>query len=68
MQKYRVECNFGSKYFTEASKGFAYFKQRKSRNLDVEIWLVNYTYDSENNNYSAKQELLDYSSSNLPKF
>ncbi len=67
MRMYRVECNFGSKYFETATKGFAYFKKKKAKHLDVEIWLVNYSYSQKTNTYSATQELLDYSSTNLPK-
>ena len=48
MRMYRVECNFGSKYFETATKGFAYFKKKKAKHLDVEIWLVNYSYSQKN--------------------
>ena len=64
-QKYRVECNYGSRYFSCAAKAFAYYKQKKSLNMDVEIWLV--TYIRNDSGYAATQELLDYSSSNMPK-
>lgn len=67
MQMYRVECNYGSKYFETATKSFAYFKKKKTKHMDVEIWLVTYVYSQKTNTYSAIQELLDYSSSNLPK-
>ncbi len=64
-QKYRVECNYGSRYFDCAAKAFEYYKQKKSLNMDVEIWLV--TYIRNDSGYATRQELLDYSSSNMPK-
>lgn len=68
MTRYRVECNFGSRYFGLATKAFAFFKKCKGRNLDVEIWLVTYDVDQKVQRYSATQELLDYSFSGLPKY
>lgn len=68
MTKYRVECNYGSRYFENATKAFAFFKKCKGRNLDAEIWLVTYDVDEHVQRYSAKQELLDYSFSRLPKY
>lgn len=67
MQKYRVECNFGSRYFDRAADAFAYFKHKKAKNLDVEIWLVIYCYSEKDNRFAAMQELLDYSSTTMPK-
>ena len=68
MQMYRVECNFGSKYFTTATNSYAYFNKKKAKHLDVEIWLVIYSHSSQTNTYSAIQQLLDYSSTSLPKY
>lgn len=67
MQMYRVECNFGSKYFTTAAKGYAYFNKKKAKHLDVEIWLITYNYSPQTHKYSAIQQLLNYSSTSLPK-
>ena len=67
MQKYRVECNYGSRYFENAAKAFAFFKRKMARNLDVEIWLVTYCYSISTKRFTATQELLDYSSTNMPK-
>ncbi len=67
MKMYRVECNFGSKYFDGAAKAFAFFEKCKKRHLDVEIWLVEYFYLKKSNRYSAKQELLAYTVTRLPK-
>ena len=67
MQRYRVECNYGSRYFNCAAKAFAFFKRQAARNLDVEIWLVTYYYSESAKRYAALQELLDYSGTALPK-
>ena len=68
MQRYRVECNYGSRYFDDAAKAFTFFNRRKARNLDVEIWLVTYRYSEVAKRFAAMQELLDYSSTNMPKY
>ncbi len=67
MKRYRVECNFGSRYFDDAVAAFAFFKKCKSKHLDVEIWLVCYCYKEKHGRYCAVQELLDYAFTNLPK-
>lgn len=67
MYKYRVECNYGSRYFDCAAKAMAFYNRKKARNLDVEIWVVSYYYSDKTNRFAAVQELLDYSSSNMPK-
>ena len=67
MQKYRVECNYGSRYFDNATKAFAFFKRKVALNRDVEIWLVVYQYSISLKRFAATQELLDYSSTNMPK-
>lgn len=67
MTKYRVECNFGSKYFDCAVKAFGYFSKCKAKNRDVELWLVSYGYNKIIKRYAAAQELLDYSNTNFPK-
>ena len=36
---YRVECNFGSKYFTEPLKAFNYFHRQFENGFSVEIYL-----------------------------
>lgn len=60
MIKYRVECNFGSRYFTNAADAIAFFKRKQAKNLDAEIWIVDYRYAEKIGRYTAKQELLDY--------
>ena len=41
-QYFRVECNFGCKYFTNPDKAKAYFDRKADKHLDVEMWLVTY--------------------------
>ena len=67
MQKYRVECNYGSRYFVDKDRALAFFRRKIARNLDVELWLVSYQYSTSFNRFFATQELLEYSSSNMPK-
>ena len=43
MIRYRVECNFGCRYFNDPDKANKYFEKCKSRHLDCEIWLVAYS-------------------------
>ena len=65
--RFRVECNFGCRYFDTVEKAKRYFNRCKSKHLDVELWLVEYGYDFLKKRYSATQELLEYSSTYLPK-
>lgn len=37
---YRVECNYGSKYFTNKLDAVIYFKYCVERKLDAELWTV----------------------------
>ena len=64
---FRVECNFGCRYFKTIDKARKPFNRCKSKHLDVELWLVEYGYDFTKNRYTATQELLDYSGTHLPK-
>ncbi|MCL2797713.1 MAG: DUF3373 domain-containing protein [Firmicutes bacterium] len=65
--RYRVECNYGSKYFKTAAEAFDYFYMCKVRGYAVEIWTVVYCYIEKIGRYGAAQELLDYSRSKFPK-
>ena len=38
MIRYRVECNFGSRYFKDNEKALKYFNKCKEKHLDVELW------------------------------
>ena len=66
MKKFRVECNFGCKYFNNAAEAFAYFEKCK-KNRDVSIWSVCYDFKRNINRVSAIQELLDYAFTKFPK-
>lgn len=37
---YRIECNYGSKYFVRKVEAVAYFDYYKSRVLETELWHV----------------------------
>lgn len=67
-QIYRVECNFGSKYFKTLDKARKYFEYKVSLDFDAELWLVKYKYNSRNEICSASQVLLGYSAIVLSKF
>lgn len=62
---YRVECNFGCKYFKSEEKARAYFERKADKHLDVELWIV--TYSVRKFGFSASQKLLEYSATALPK-
>lgn len=42
-QFYRVECNFGCKYFKDIDKAMKYFQKKSDNRLYVELWQVTYT-------------------------
>lgn len=42
-QCFRVECNFGSKYFKDIDKAMKYFEKKANNRLHVELWQVSYT-------------------------
>jgi len=67
MTVYRVECNFGSKYFECLFAAVAFYKKCKAKNRDVELWAIDYFRSKKTNRYQAVQELLAYSNTNLPK-
>ncbi len=37
---YRVECNFGSKYFDNLDKALKYFQKKVGNHLYVELWKI----------------------------
>jgi len=39
-QIYRVECNFGSKYFADLDKAKKYFNKKANNRLNVELWQI----------------------------
>ncbi len=68
MQRFRVECNFGCRYFQDINKAKRYFNKCVEKHLDVELWLVTYVICCPAfRRYSAKQELIAFSGTHLPK-
>ncbi len=66
-QYFRVECNFGCKYFTNPDKAKAYFDRKANKHLDVEMWLVTYCRCERKHAFYATQDLLAYSGTTMPK-
>ena len=66
-QYFRVECNFGCKYFTNPDKAKAYFDRKANKHLDVEMWLVTYCRCERKHAFYATQDLLAYSGTAMPK-
>lgn len=67
MKRYRVECNYGSRYFDNADKAIAYYRRKCRQHLDAEIWIVLYDCPYGSDTVKAFQELLDYNGTKLPK-
>ena len=67
MKKYRVEFNFGSKYFDNAAEAFSYFEKSKKKNRNISIWLMTLRYIKKSKRISITQELLDYSFTDFSK-
>ncbi len=66
MKIYRVECNFGCKYFKDAVKALEYFQKCKNKYCNVGIWLMTLSKSKICNKVSARQKLLDYSFTRFP--
>lgn len=60
MQRFRVECNFGSKYFDDIFDARRYFYKCIERDLQVELWKVTYHLCTAKREYSATQELMEF--------
>lgn len=54
---YRIECNYGSRYFAEIDKASAYFRRKQSKGLDAQMWEVLLCVTENNQLYFAKQRL-----------
>lgn len=67
MQRFRVECNFGCRYFQDIDKAQRYFNKCVVRHLDVELWLVSYIRCVGTEKCVAVQELLAFSGTCLIK-
>ncbi len=59
VQKYRVECNRGSKYFKNDDKASAYFDYMTACGFDTELWLVRHFYDEHGTPVKGEQILLE---------
>ena len=66
MQRFRVECNFGCRYFKDRAKAQRYFDKCMDKHLVVELWLVTYRYCPVLEKFSATQDLLAYAGTRLP--
>jgi len=60
MQFYRVEYNFGSRYFEDLDDAKAYFDSRAGGNFDVELWVVKYGVCKQDGHPCAIQKLLAF--------
>ena len=56
---YRVECNFGNKYFENAVEAFAYFHEKTIQGFKVEIFLR--ITEKTHRYFKVTEELLDSS-------
>ena len=59
VQKYRVECNRGSKYFKNDDNASAYFDYMTACGFDTELWLVRHFYDEHGTLVKGEQILLE---------
>lgn len=59
VQKYRVECNRGSKYFMNDDKARAYFDYITTYGFGAELWRVRYFYDEHGTFVRGEQILLE---------
>lgn len=54
----RVECNCGSKYFSDETKAVAYFDYMTAQGFKAELWLVFHCYDEQGKLEKGEQKLL----------
>lgn len=64
VQKYRVECNRGSKYFTNDDKASAYLDYMTACGFDAQLWLVRHFYDENGTLVKGEQLLLEFETAN----
>ena len=57
VQVYRVECNRGSKYFSDEEKASAYFDYMTACGFEAELWLVRRYYDEQGTLVKGEQVL-----------
>lgn len=58
LQSYRVECNHGSKYFTDYDKAFAYYEYLQAQKFDAEMWMILLYYDGSGELVKGIQKLV----------
>jgi len=56
---YRVECNYGSKYFVDAPEAFEYFHEKVNQGFKVEVFLK--ITEKTHRCFKVFEELLDSS-------
>lgn len=59
VQKYRVECNHGSKYFMNDDQACGYIDYMEACGFEAELWLVRSYYDECGNKVKSNQVWLD---------
>lgn len=64
VQKYRVECNRGSKYFTNDDKASAYLDYMTASGFNAELWLIRHFYDKNGTLVKGDQILLESEAAN----
>ncbi len=55
---YRVECNCGSKYFTDEAAAEAYFEYMSARGFEAELWVAGLLSDINGTVIKGEQRLL----------
>lgn len=68
MKIYRVECNFGCKYFKCKDEAFNYFQKCKNKYCNVSVWLMTLSKSKLCNKFKATQRMIDYSFTHFPEF
>ena len=56
---YRVECNFGNKFFENGFQAFKYFERMRKRGFKVSLWLV--VFNDNLKDLAVRQELIAHS-------
>lgn len=59
VEKYRVECNHGNKFFLDEETASCYIDYMEARGFDAELWLVRHYYDQNGNKVKSIQFLVD---------
>lgn len=64
---YRIECNYGSRYFADIENASLYFRRKQSKGLNAELWEVILCSTLDGKVCFAKQKLLIATPSALRK-